>query len=582
MYKKIKLYYDSTFGFFSANQRKKIFILLFTFIFLSCFEIFSITLLLPLIAILIAPDMLLSNIFFKKNFPNLILNINLYENIKIYLFISILTVFIIKYFLHFFVIKLQSKTLMSLQNELQLNSFTNYLSKPYNFFLNRKTIEMSSFVNFSISDFVLFYVHGLIGIISETILILGLIFFLIILNKLIFQIDLNFFLIFLFLVFVVYIYFLILKKKQKTAGPKWTKRRYDIANYINQGFSSIREVKLFHNENFFIDKLNNIHKEGLNDSVFLHSATYFPRLFLELVFIFTVFITLIFLSYLNFSTVKIISILSAFGVAGFRIFPSINRIMVFMQYFKNYSHLKVQIAESLINTRNLKKIYENKENKKEFIFNNKIILSNICFSYNNDFAVLNNFNLEIKKGEFITLFGKSGSGKSTIADLIMGLLIPTSGKITVDGEDINFLNNNYNWQKKISYVPQNIFLINDSIKNNIIMSDFLKQTDEIKIFNIIKNFQLNDFINNLPLGLETIINEGIVNLSGGQRQRIALARAFYKDPEFIILDEPTSSLDKETAEKIMEVIKKNQNGRTILLITHEESLKKYSDKIIKI
>ncbi|EEU6111254.1 ABC-type lipopolysaccharide transporter PglK, partial [Campylobacter jejuni] len=189
-----------------------------------------------------------------------------------------------------------------------------------------------------------------------------------------------------------------------------------------------------------------------------------------------------------------------------------------------------------------------------------------------------NLNLNIKKGEKIAFIGESGCGKSTLVDLIIGLLKPKEGQILIDEQELN-ANNTKNYRQKIGYIPQNIYLFNDSIAKNITFGDAV---DEEKLNRVIKQANLEHFIKNLPQGVQTKVGDGGSNLSGGQKQRIAIARALYLEPEMLVLDEATSALDTQSEAKIMDEIYKISKDKTMIIIAHRLSTITQCDKVYRL
>ncbi|EIT0517669.1 ABC-type lipopolysaccharide transporter PglK, partial [Campylobacter jejuni] len=189
-----------------------------------------------------------------------------------------------------------------------------------------------------------------------------------------------------------------------------------------------------------------------------------------------------------------------------------------------------------------------------------------------------NLNLNIKKGEKIAFIGESGCGKSTLVDLIIGLLKPKEGQILIDKQELN-ANNTKNYRQKIGYIPQNIYLFNDSIVKNITFTDAV---DEEKLSKVIKQANLEHFIKNLPQGVQTKVGDGGSNLSGGQKQRIAIARALYLEPEILVLDEATSALDTQSEAKIMDEIYKISKDKTMIIIAHRLSTITQCDKVYRL
>jgi ABC-type bacteriocin/lantibiotic exporter with double-glycine peptidase domain len=265
-----------------------------------------------------------------------------------------------------------------------------------------------------------------------------------------------------------------------------------------------------------------------------------------------------------------------FVAAAFRMLPSITRIMNSIQIIKisnNSIDILYDEFKSFIN-------YDISSHSNDSItFNNNIKLHNIGFSYNNS-KFIEGLNLTIIKGETIGFIGQSGSGKSTIIDILLGLLKPKMGKILVD--DKNVENNLRSWQDKIGYVPQTIFLTDDTLINNIAFGIEVNEIDNEKVLKCIQMAQLEEFIDSLPLGLHTFVGERGVRLSGGQRQRIGIARALYTNPEVLFLDEATSALDVNTEEHIMNMILQLKGEKTIIIVAHRHSTVKICDKIFKI
>ncbi|EFP1007332.1 ABC-type lipopolysaccharide transporter PglK, partial [Campylobacter jejuni] len=203
---------------------------------------------------------------------------------------------------------------------------------------------------------------------------------------------------------------------------------------------------------------------------------------------------------------------------------------------------------------------------------------NLSFGYEGKKYLFKNLNLNIKKGEKIAFIGESGCGKSTLVDLIIGLLKPKEGQILIDEQELN-ANNTKNYRQKIGYIPQNIYLFNDSIAKNITFGDAV---DEEKLSKVIKQANLEHFIKNLPQGVQTKVGDGGSNLSGGQKQRIAIARALYLEPEILVLDEATSALDTQSEAKIMDEIYKISKDKTMIIIAHRLSTITQCDKVYRL
>ena len=259
-----------------------------------------------------------------------------------------------------------------------------------------------------------------------------------------------------------------------------------------------------------------------------------------------------------------------------QIYTSINSINfgkdALLKLVEILNHLSISKKHSNMNAALESEVFETLEFK------------NVSFAYNyglrDEREVLNNNNIKINKGDFVGVIGSSGSGKTTLIDLILCLLFPHTGKITVN--DKNIEENIDWWRKKVAYIPQEIFIIDASLKDNILLGDDFNDSNSKKLMTALNSSRLDDLVKSLPNGLDTILGERGVNLSGGQRQRIAIARAIYHDREFLILDESTSALDNETEKEISSVIEKMLPHKTIIAIAHRQSTLKSCNKIFKI
>ncbi|MDP2194255.1 MAG: ABC transporter ATP-binding protein, partial [Alphaproteobacteria bacterium] len=272
------------------------------------------------------------------------------------------------------------------------------------------------------------------------------------------------------------------------------------------------------------------------------------------------------------SPVQMIGILGGYLYAGFRLMPGLNRIINQLNIFKS----AIPSIERIHQEYTMIAAKENYVHVPAFEFTRGIEISDLSFQYLNTAKnALSNVSLTIKKGQCIGIVGETGSGKSTLVDIILGLLKPIEGSILVDGQ---YPVNAYEWHQKIGYVPQSIYLTDDTIEKNIAFGD--NDIHEDRLNAAIDAAQLRKFINALPDGAKTIVGERGVRLSGGERQRIAIARALYRNPEVLIFDEATSALDHETEARLMETINAVSRDRTVIMIAHRITTLQNCDQIV--
>ena len=345
--------------------------------------------------------------------------------------------------------------------------------------------------------------------------------------------------------------------------------------YLQEGLTGIKEIKIYGKENFFINKYKEMSFKIAKNFYKFNFFTKFPRLFFELLFVLLVAAIIIFFTYQSAKPSEYIPFLTLLFVASFRIMPGLNRIV---GSYQTYIYTKVAmetVHRKLLTEKNVTNV---KENKIDSI--NTVNIKDVSFKYKDNKYILRNLNETIVKGDILAISGPSGSGKSTLLDLITGFKIPKEGNIYLGKHDVSISSKNF--FKKISYVPQSIFLFDDTIKNNIIFND-IENFDKSKFEYSLKISKLDKFLNRLPERENTNIGEIGKKISGGEKQRIGIARAVYKNPDILILDEATNALDSETEDQIFSELQTFVNNNKVLIfVSHKDKLLKYSNKIIKL
>ena len=348
---------------------------------------------------------------------------------------------------------------------------------------------------------------------------------------------------------------------------------------IQYGINLIREIKLYKKINYFVENFSNANFKSYEALKNLRIIQAIPRLFLEQLLIFFIVILIILLNSKGYTYKELIPILALFGAAMLRLLPSSSRIIIsFQGIIYNYRSVK-QLYLQLIEEKNKEKI--NISNNQKIIIKDGISISNLSFAYpDGNFDVIKNFDCVIKKNSMTAFIGKSGSGKSTLVNLILGFLKPKTGHILIDKKEMEF--NLDTWQNSIGYVSQSINLIDGTILKNVAFGVDQKNINYDHVKKCLDQVELKEFIDNSEKGLDTEVGDKGVKISGGQAQRIVIARALYRTPSLLILDEATNSLDEKTEKSIIQTLNKLKKEITIIVVTHKNDNMDACDSIINL
>jgi len=373
------------------------------------------------------------------------------------------------------------------------------------------------------------------------------------------------------------IYFFFIKVKSNHYGFLNQKSRGKLIKVINEMIGGIKEIRIMNRESYFINNYNDTVKTIVKSSTFAETINFSLKPLIETFIISAVVIILLVSFNKDASLDMIIPILALFAMASLKLLPSIN---IIINLFNKLIYNKHSLDPVVKDLKILQKIsyldYQKSSLHKKTIINNNIKMVNIGFIYDEKSNwSLKNINLDINRGQIIGIIGPSGSGKSTVVDIFMGLIKPISGDIIVDGVSIK--QSMIGFQKNIGYVPQFIFISDNTISNNIALGE--RNIDLEKVKKACITAHIHEFIMSLPEQYDTIIGENGLLISGGQRQRIGLARALYSNPEILVLDEATSSLDNETENIVIDSIIKLRGDKSIIMIAHRLATLKYCDLI---
>jgi ABC-type multidrug transport system fused ATPase/permease subunit len=361
---------------------------------------------------------------------------------------------------------------------------------------------------------------------------------------------------------------------------RWGTRRQiqkgSIIQTIQQGLGAVKDVQVLGREEWFVNEHRERQTLDANLLRRINTVQALPRLWLEVM----AMAGLAGLVAIMLATGKdidaIIPTVGLFAATSFKVLPSINKVVNSKQTLK----VSRSTIETIHQDLDLPIVLNFKTEKSSFQFES-VAVDCLNFKYEqSEKLVLTDINVKIRSGEAVGFVGQSGSGKSTLIDIMLGLLTPLSGSVVVNEQEVSGIKND--WQKTIGYIPQTIFLMDDSLRRNIAIGIADAEIDEYAIIEALKSAQLEDFVASLPEGLDTVVGERGVRLSGGQRQRIGIARALYHRPSVLVLDEATSSLDTETEHGVMQAVQALQGDKTVIIVAHRLSTVEYCDRLYRL
>jgi ATP-binding cassette, subfamily B, bacterial PglK len=551
--------------------RKKLPLLFIYFIAVSLLDLIGVGLIYPFLSIAMDPSFSEQG-FIKKiiDFMGISLNRN---ELLIYFGIAMVFIFLFKslvgVWLNWKILSFGQKQQVRLRSILMKH----YQNMYYRDYIDRNS---SDFI-YSVQTLAVQYSSGVITNIlkffSEVIVIAALLIFLVYSSGPILIYVVMFF------IGIIYIYDKLLGKRNQQYGKNANIAAVKVGQGVSEGMLGLKEIRLLNKENYFYDMVKNnsiVYAENnLKQSIISTSPRYLIEFITIALFVFFIVGPLT----MGIDISKVIPFLGVLGLAAMRLMPSMNIItgnLTKLRYTKDaVNRLYKEIVN--INSNNIEELKENNSKTRESFYSLKLENTSYKYSKNLNF-ILNNISFTINKGETIGFMGESGSGKTTLIDIIIGLLVPTDGKLYYNNKIVEDFSKV--WYKQIAYLPQNTFLLDDTVKNNITLEESC--LDENKLENVLKNSKLKELVNSLPNGVDTNIGERGMQLSGGQRQRIVLARALYHDREILVMDEATSALDNETEKEIINEIDSLKGKKTILIIAHRLSTLQNCDKIFKL
>ena len=553
---------------FPKNISHSIIFLYFGLIILTLFEFIGIGSIPILISMMIEQETDMN--LFGFSIMNFVNKNSFFENSILMMGSLIIFIFILKaiflLFFNIFELSLRKKMKLIISQKL----VTSYLKKPFIFFINNNTSKLAKNVITEVDQSVTF-ITSLINI-SREISIVTALFLIMVYFEPLLAIY-----VFCLIAVLVAVFLYATDKKLKKIGEKRWNFYGNVFKSVSNIFGGIKDIKIFKRDTLFVEnfiKSKKDYEETLQVSEFIRRL---PKIILEVFAIFFIVgLTMIFIQFQK-NPLDLIPILSLIAVSVIRFIPSFNTIAAEITYIKIYKLAFENVFKEIVESINIK------ESKNSLLLsensNNVIEIKNLNFDYEDKkktIPSIKNLNFHIEKNSMTGIIGKSGAGKSTLINIILGLLSPKSGEIAIKSSEQNTTKNS----KKISYVPQDIFLSDDTLKNNIAFGCKEIEIDDDRVNKCIKEAGLSSFLSqNKKEGLDMMIGEKGIKLSGGERQRVGIARALYIQPEILILDEATSSLDNETEKDVMRTILELKSKCSIIIIAHRLSTIENCDNV---
>ena len=550
-----------------------LFILYISLIFLSLIEIVGIGTIPLIVSAMINPGII--NNFLGFDLTAIIQETFGVKNIILFLSFVIIAVFALKAIYLLIVNYYELFIIKKIKIKISQHLVKSYVLKPYIFFINRNSSNISKNILAEI-DYSITYLRSIFQAVRELTLLISILILLFIIEPII--------VISVFSIVLLFLAIFLLSVNKNLASIRKHRVAYlqGIFKVTHQLFAAIREVKVFKKENFFLDKFI-FNKSRFEKQLLL--AEYIkmlPRIFFEFIAIIIISSMIISFVFLQRDLNLLVPFMSLVAASIIRIIPSVSSLAASLTNVKVYKNSYDIIINETFSSFN-KDILENKykfkatrQNKR--IGQNIVNVSNLKFTYADDKEnkgySIKNISFDIEKNSMVGVFGKSGAGKSTLINILLKLLDPEKGEVIY-----NFSNQNKNSDNLISFVPQDIYLLDDTVKNNVAFGIDEELIDEDRVVKCLKDAEIWNFVRKNPKGLNLLVGEKGIKLSGGEKQRIGLARALYFKPEILVLDEATNALDHKTENEIFKSIKKLRKKTTIVIISHKIALLNECDKI---
>ncbi len=545
-------------------------------IFIGAFvELLGVSMILPLVNVALTPEVI--NETWYLAMARDMMGFTEANQMLVFLATILIGIYVVKNLYITFMYNAQYRFIFENQRRLSVEMMNCYMHQKYLFHVSKNVAELQRNITNDVNGFFTVVLNAL-QFLAEISVCGVLIIYLLIKDGVTTIVVAALILIFLFFFAVVFKRVLVHKGEENRIANMY------VTKWLLQSFSGIKEIKVINGEEYFIDNYDGHYRKVATLQRQQSMLTFMPKPIMETVCICGLLVAIIMKVTMDGTDlVSFIPTLTVFAVAAFRMLPSFNRITGYMGGMMYNIPAIESVYKDLVEIEALMREQEEKEKSAEEPIDLQVSIhaEHLSFKYpENDKWILKDASLTIPVNSSVAFIGASGAGKTTVADLLLGILEPQEGKITVDGKDI--ATHMQAWHKSIGYIPQTIYLMDDTIRANVAFGIPSEQIEEEKIWKALKEAQLDEFVRSLPEGLETEIGDRGVKLSGGQRQRIGIARALYRNPKVLILDEATSALDNDTEKEVMQAINNLHGTRTMVVIAHRLSTIEKCDYVYEV
>ena len=557
IYKKLMVLLD-------RQQKKKMVLLVFLMLIGAILETLGVSMILPVMNVVLEEDAIAKHWYLQVICD--IFHVDNSNQLTILVMVGLVLVFVIKNIFLFFQQKVQLKFVYTNQFATSRRMMINFMQRPYEYYLNADTAVIQRSITSDVNN-MYGLILALLQLVSE-----GIVFVCLAGICLVEDVWMSLTVTALLVVALLVIK-CILKPIMRKAGEENQEFYSGLYKWIDQSVMGIKEIKIARKENYFINEYSKCGAGyvGAVQRYNLYNST--PRLLIESLAIAGMILYLMIRLLNGTEAADIVPQLGLLAVAAMRLIPCANRInnhLTSISYFEPFfmgvsDNLQEEIRDANIDYD--EETYRNKVDVENLTIKKEIALQDITYKYpNTDVLIFDHADMTIPIGNAVGIVGTSGAGKTTIVDILLGLLQLENGRILADGVEVR---EHYDsWLKNIGYIPQTIFMIDSTIRKNVAFGYPDEEIDDDKVWEALREAQLDEFVRGLPEGLDTGIGERGIRLSGGQRQRIGIARALFEDPEVLVLDEATSALDNETEAAIMDSINRLHGRKTLVIIAH--------------